>query len=164
MKFRFILGALIFLTSIQMMGQKLLVLEKAGTVKNFKYKIGDEISVELVRDKIIFTGPITEIKDSGLVIDYYNEVKIREISKIFRKSKFLRYFSRASITAGIFYFSLDAVNGVINNDSPVIAESTLIATGALLGTGFLMRQFVVRKYALNDKWRLKILDFSFPAD
>jgi hypothetical protein len=102
------------------------VLEKAGTAKNYKYKTGDKIHLETLRDNLIFSG--------------------------------------AAITAGVFYISLDALNGIINNDSPVIAESTLIATGALIGSGFLMKQFVLRKIDLEDKWRLKILDFSFPAD
>ncbi len=163
---RFLILLIVFfiLPSFLLMGQKLLVLEKAGTVKNYKYKLGDEITVETKRDKQVFSGSLTEIKDSAIVVEYYNEIKLTEISRVLRKRELMRIFSGAAITAGVFYFSLDALNGIINNDSPVIAESTLIATGALLGSGLLMKQFVIRKIDLEDKWRLKILDFSFPAD
>jgi len=147
-----------------MMGQKLLVLEKAGTVKNYKYKLGDEISVETKHENLVFSGSLTAIKDSTIVVEYYNEIKLAEISRVLRKRELFRIFSRAAIYAGVFYISLDALNGLINNDSPVIAENTLIATGALLGSGLLMKQFVIRKIDLEDKWRLKILDFSFPAN
>lgn len=163
-KFMILVMAFFILPSFLLIGQKLLVLEKAGTIKNYKYKLGDEITVETKRDKLVFSGSLTEIKDSTIMVEYYNEIKLTEISRVLRKRELLRIFSGAAITAGVFYFSLDAINGIINNDSPIIAESTLIATGALIGSGLLMRPFVVRKYDLEDKWRLKILDFSFPAD
>lgn len=163
-KFMILVMAFFILPSFLLIGQKLLVLEKAGTIKNYKYKLGDEITVETKRDKLVFSGSLTEIKDSTIIVEYYNEIKLTEISRVLRKRELLRIFSGAAITAGVFYFSLDALNGIINNDSPIIAESTLIATGALIGSGLLMRPFVVRKYDLEDKWRLKILDFSFPAD
>ncbi len=163
-KFLILLIAFFILPSFIMMGQKLLVLEKAGTVKNYKYKVGDEITVETKRDNLVFSGSLTGINDSTIVVENYNEIKLAEISRVLRKRELMRIFSGAAISAGVFYFSLDALNGIINNDSPVIAESTLIATGALLGSGLLMKQFVIRKIDLEDKWRLKILDFSFPAD
>jgi hypothetical protein len=164
MKYRFILGALIFLFSVEMIGQKLLVLEKAGTAKNFKYKTGDKIRLETVRDNLVFSGKITEIKDSSIIIESYNEIKLREISQVFRERSLMRLFSGAAISGGLFYLSLDAVNGILNNDSPVIAKNTLIASGILVGTGLIMRQFFFRKFETKEKWRLKILDFSFPAD
>lgn len=164
MKFWIVLGALAILFSIEIMGQKLLVLEKAGTAKNYKYKTGDKIKVETVRDNLVFSGEITEIKDSSIIINSYNEVKLREISRIFRERALMRLFSGAAISGGLFYLSLDWVNGIINNDSPIIAKNTIIASGILVGTGLIMRQFFYRKFETKEKWRLKILDFSFPAD
>ncbi len=164
MKLWFILFALIILSSFEMSGQKLLVLEKAGTVKNYKYKTGDKIRIETVRDNLVYMGEITEIKDSSIIIESYTEIKLREICKVFRQRELMRTFSGAAISGGVFYLSLDAVNGVINNDSPIIAKNTLIASGILVGAGLLMRQFVFRKFETKVKWRLKILDFSFPAD
>lgn len=163
-KFLVLIMSFLILPSFLLMGQKLLVLEKAGTVKNYKYKVGDKITVETRRDKLVFSGSLTEIKDSTIVIENYNEIKLTEISRVLRKRELLRIFSGAAISAGVFYISLDALNGLINNDSPVIAESTLIASGALIGSGLLMKLFVIRKIDLEVKWRLKILDFSFPAD
>lgn len=164
MKFWIVLSAFVFISSVEVMGQKLLVLEKAGTAKNYKYKTGDKIRIETVRDNLVFAGKITEIKDSSIVIESYNEIKLREICRVFRERSLMRFFSGAAISGGVFYLSLDAVNGIINNDSPVIAKNTTIASGILVGTGLLMKQFFFRKFETKEKWRIKILDFSFPAD
>lgn len=164
MKFWIVLDALAILFSIEIMGQKLLVLEKAGTAKNYKYKTGDKIKVETVRDNLVFSGKITEIKDSSIIIESYNEIKLREICQVFRERSLMQLFSGAAISGGLFYLSLDGINGIINNDSPIIAKNTIIASGILVGTGLIMRQFFYRKFETKEKWRLKILDFSFPAD
>jgi hypothetical protein len=163
-KFLILLLVFFIYPSFEVMGQKLLVLERAGTVKNFKYKVGDDIVVESSHGNQVFSGPLTEIKDNSVVIKYYNEVSIHEIAGVYRQRTILRIFSGASISSGIFYFSLDGVNRIINNDSPVIPESTIIASGILIGSGFLMKTFVKRKFDLKKNWRLKILNFDSPVD
>jgi len=150
--------------SSEVISQKLLVLEKAGTVKNFKYKVGDNIVVESAHGDQVFSGPLTEIKDTSIVIKYYNEVSIHEIAKVYRQRTMFRVFSGAAISAGIFYFSLDGANRIINNDSPVIPESTIIASGILIGSGFLMKNIIKRKFDMKKNWRLKILNFDVPVD
>lgn len=60
---------LVLALSIAVNAQMILLLEKPGTVKNIKYRAGDQIYVK-TKDNLKFLGTINIITDSSIIINY----------------------------------------------------------------------------------------------
>ena len=60
---------LVLALSIAVNAQMILLLEKPGTVKNIKYRAGDQIYVK-TKDNLKFLGTINIITDSSFIINY----------------------------------------------------------------------------------------------
>nr|NQU89312.1 hypothetical protein [Bacteroidota bacterium] len=149
---------LLFITPL--FPQQYLVLEKTGTVKNFKYKTGDKISIGLKESGFVLSGTISNIMDSAFVLDTYTEIKFREIRYVYRPQGFFRTLSGFFLTGGIAYFLISGVNRTFNNEYPVVEKSMLIVGGTMVGAGIALKPFKTRKFDLTQKWRLKTLDFE----
>lgn len=160
-RFSIFLISLIICSGIELNAQQYLVLQKRGTVKNFKYETGNRISLQTVRGDFSITGEITGIKGTSITVDGLIEVEIDNIAKVFRKSGFLDRLSKLFfIRGGAAYFLIDGTNRTINKEYPIIDESTMLISGTMIATGIAMRPLVTRKFDLSKKWRLKILDFD----
>ncbi len=139
--------------------QKYLVLEKAGTVKNFKYRINNRIIFEV--GGMTVAGKITDIRDSSIVINSTAEFFIHEIDAVTRESRLLRNISNLLfIRAGAAYFLVVGINRTINHEYPVIDESTITISAAMIAAGVALKPFIRRHFELGQKWRLKILNFD----
>jgi hypothetical protein len=162
MKTVFLKGTLFVFISLPwiLSGQNIFVLEKANKKRNIKYYAGSQISLETGIDKK-FSGRITQITDSSLIINNQNEIMITDISKIYRKRWGFGLLQRVSIIGGILYLSISSLNRVINNEDPVIPEETLIISGSMILFGILMTPLSKRSHSINTgQWRVIILDFS----
>ena len=60
---------LVLALSIAVNAQMILLLEKPGTVKNIKYRAGDQIYVK-TKDNLKILGTINIITDSSIIINY----------------------------------------------------------------------------------------------
>lgn len=141
-------------------GQNIFVLEKANKKRNIKYYTGSEISLETSTNKK-FSGRITEIRDSSLIINYQNEVIVSNISRIYRKRWGFGLLQRVSIISGVMYLSISSLNRAINNENPVVSEDALIISGSLILFGILMTPLSKRKHSIDTgQWKVIILDFS----
>lgn len=142
-------------------GQQYLVVQKSGKVKNFKYEVGDEIMIKTRKGDFSLSGEITRITDTSLTINSYVEIGFGNVAKVLRPR---RYFTKLSklffIRGGIAYVTIVGINGVINNDSPLIDDQTLKISAAMVATGFLMKPFYMRKLDAIGKWKLKAIDFD----
>jgi len=140
--------------------QQYLVVQKTGTVKNYKYQTGDRITLELNDHKTPLSGEITRIEDSLLVLNGSRVIGIKEISCVVRTRNLFRVLSKVFLTVGVGYVALEGINGLLNNYSPVISKQSLIAGGAIAGSGLILRIFKKRKLVIGEKYRIKILDFD----
>jgi hypothetical protein len=140
--------------------QQYLVLQKTGTVKNIKYQAGNDISLQVARGDLIYSGTISHIKDSSFVLNSLNEIFLDEVTTVFRQRRFVKVLSKTLLYAGLGYVALEGVNGVINDYSPVISKNTIIAGSVMVGTGLLLKPFYTRKFDTQEKYVLKILDFE----
>lgn len=152
---------LLVLAACALSGQQYLVVQKQGKVKNFKYEIGDEIMVKTRNGDLKFSGDITKITDSSLTINSYVEVAFENVAQVLRPR---RYFTKLSklffIRGGIAYVTIVGINGIINNDSPLIDDQTLKISATMVAIGFLMKPFYIRKLDTDEKWKLKFIDFD----
>lgn len=156
----FFAGLLIFTLSAAF-GQQYLVVQKNGKVKNFKYQTGDEIMLQTKNGAFNLKGEITQLSDSSLTINSYIEIKYSNIAKLLRPR---RYFTKLSklffIRGGIAYVTIVGINGIINNDSPMIDEQTLAISATMVAIGLIMKPFYIRKLDVTKKWHIKMINFD----
>lgn len=156
-----ILAGLFTLTVCPVRAQQYLVVQKIGKVKNFKYVPGDGIALRTKKGNFDIQGDITHITDTSLFINSYIEVKFSNISAILRPR---RYFTKLSklffIRGGIAYVTIVGINGIINNDSPMIDDQTLKISAVMVSIGLLMKPFYVRKLDTTSRWQIKMIDFK----
>ncbi|MFP4469436.1 MAG: hypothetical protein ACLFPE_02060 [Bacteroidales bacterium] len=143
------------------MAQQYLVLEKAGTTRNFKYQTRNTIMLQLKNSDSWIAGDITEIRDSAIIIDHFIEIDLHNIAVVRRSSGFLKALSNLFfLRGGAAYLLIAGTNRTINHEYPVVDTSTMIVSGSLMAAGLLIKPLIRRDFLLGEKWRLKILDFS----
>jgi len=141
--------------------QQYFVVQKTGTVKNYKYEIGNKISFQTKKGDFYVSGTISNMTDSTISIDNLYDFELENIGVVFRQRSFLNGMSKVFfITGGIAYVTIVGINGVINNDSPLIDEQTLIISASMVAIGFLLKPLIVKKMDTSKKWQLKVLDFN----
>ena len=149
----------LFLIPFATEAQQYLVVEKTGTVKNFKYSPGNSIHL-LVSEKHI-KGTLTRFTDSTLTIDYLIIVPLQQITKVYRPRGFVYRFSKQALLAGgIAYMGIVGINGIINNEYPVIDQTTAIIGLSMVAGSFLLIPLYYRKIPLDGRWQIKVIDFE----
>jgi hypothetical protein len=142
-------------------GQQYLVVQKAGGIKNFKYETDKPISIQTAKGDFVIEGRISKITDTTVFIDNLYEIKYSNIQTVLRPRVFWKRLSKLFfIRGGIAYATIVGINGLINNDSPIIDEQTLIISAVMVATGFALRPFYVKKMDIGEKWKFKVLDFE----
>ncbi len=148
-------------SSFPIFGQQYLVVQKLGKVKNFKYEVGDKIMVKTREGEFTVDGEITGLSDTSVTINSYVEVGFRNVAQVLRPRMFFKALSQLFfIQGGIAYTTIVGINGLINNDSPIIDEQTIIISATMVGIGFVMKPFYLRKLNTKEKWKLKVIDFD----
>lgn len=152
---------IIVLTFVVLSGfsQRFLLLQKAGTFKNFKYFEGDHISFELLQQGRKIFGSITRIGDSSFVVDNQEIFEISAVKSVIRDRFFFSFFGNGAMVAGSSYFVLDVVNRAIKDDSPVVTGETAVIGASLVATGWLFSLFKERRFAVGEgkKWRFRAM-------
>jgi len=141
--------------------QNILILERPGTIKYFKYEVNDRIKLSTSNPDTTIDGFISLINDSSIIIDRVNEFTLTNISTIIRNRWGFNFLQKLFLTAGIPYLLISSINGVINNDEPMVPEETLIISGGLITAAIAVTPLTSRKHKTdNKKWRVKILYFT----
>lgn len=137
--------------------QKMIVVERPGTIKNIKYEQGNEIFFEDDNGKR-FYGRIDRISDSSFYLDNKHEVKYNDISVVLKPRLFLYHGYFKIRLAGFGFLFLNTFNRLSYNEKPVFNKSGLITASALFGLSYLMRMFVFKRYKTGKKWRIKYIN------
>ena len=142
-------------------GQNILVLEKAGGGGIRMYRENDHIKLMTRSTNVKISGRINMISDSSLIINFANEILLDDIKVVYRSRWGFNLMQKVLLASGILYLSLSTLNGVINNDSPIVSEKTLKIAGGLLIGGIILTPLTSRMHRIEKtKWKVKILDFS----
>ena len=159
LKFRLI--SMLCLFCLCLAGQNILVVEKPGTVSNFKYYEGDKIRLRTIAADTLISGTITTIGTSSIIIDKSIEIEITDIKSLYRKRWGYSFLQYLSIFAGLSYVAINTLNGIINNDAPIVPTETLIISGSMVAFGIALTPLTTRKIRTGkEKWRVIILDFQ----
>ena len=136
--------------------QNMLVLERPGTVKNYIFYAGSHISLK-TKDGLKISGPINIIRDSNMVVNFKHELRLEDITIVYKSRHLMKVFGTAFMAGSLLYIGLDIANGGSHGQKLSENQSLLTAFG-VFGTGALMWVFSKKKMTIdNEKWRLKIL-------
>ena len=160
---------LIFLLLLSFVGpeliaQRVLLVEKPGRFKNYKYFVGDDIIVKIAPYGEKHEGTIHEVTDTSLLINFDNEIMIDDIEMILRPRWGFNLLSKVTRIAGAGYFVLDVVNRSINNQSPVVDQNTLMISAGLVAFSYALVPFHDKRIKKGEKWRIKVLNMSMDEE
>jgi hypothetical protein len=151
----------LFLAGLNLSAQNIFVLERPGTIKNYKFYSGDKIKIRTISNDTVISGLISLIYDNSIIIDNKNEIMTGNIAAIYRNRWGYSFLQYLSLFAGIAYVSINTLNGLINSDTPIVPTETLIISGSMIAFGIALSPLTTRKYKIdNQKWRVLILDFT----
>ena len=160
---RNLLILLILFSCVDLFGQRFLVIQKANTPKQVKYRVGDEIGIRVAGDNFTLYGEIMQLTDSSLVIEG-QRVFVHSITKVYDKKR-LRGFRGAAIStlASVpFFITVTSLNNWINTgDRPLIDNGTWRLAGIFTGISALLFTIGPKKYPIGNRWMLKSINTSF---
>jgi hypothetical protein len=142
------------------MGQKFILLEKAGTVNNYKYYVNDRIVVNVKGSTDNIKGKISRLLDSSMIIDYNNEIKYGDIREVLRPMWVKHWLPELLIKASVGYFTVYTANNILQHMYPILTAEILLTTAGLAGAGYVLSKLLVRHYPLGTSWRIRLLDFE----
>lgn len=138
--------------------QKILVIEKPGTVKNIKFEVNDRIKFKLENNMKI-NGRIQKLTDSSVFINR-EEFLFLKIKYFYRDRFGWKVLSNTTFQAGVAYLGIDALNNLVNNERPVVSAKTLKPSMILIIIGVLASPLIEKRLEVRKKWRVRVLDFD----
>lgn len=156
---------LLLIVSAPAIAQKnILIIEKPGTVKNYKYYPGSRIKLDYSYDNKFdrVTGTISKITDSTLIINKAHLIYFSEITTIYRYRYGFDLLTQAGLKGGAGFFIVDGLNRTLTGARPIFRKETAIISGSLISGGLLFLPFVNKPLHINNEdWRIKIIDTSY---
>jgi len=142
--------------AVGVFSQNMLLVEKPGTVKNYKYFAGDQISLQTKSGEKI-SGPINIIRDSNLIVDFTHELLFSDIEVVYQPRVLVKLLSSALIVGSAVYIGLDFINGgsrgkSFSENKSLQTSAAILASG--IGLSFLGKK---RMHIEKKKWRIRVL-------
>jgi hypothetical protein len=133
-----------------------------GHFKRIHIYQGEPMTYKLKGSSHKQTHEIIDMEDSVLYIETGESVRLDQVKRIIiDRSNFLtRMVSKAFRIAGVGYIGLDAVNNIINGESPVFKERVLVTGAILFAVGECIHIANKRRIHIGKNRRLQILGFS----
>jgi len=144
--------------------QRILMLEKPGKFKNYKYFIGSNIVLKTIPSGEKHDGTIRVITDTSIVINFDNEIMLSDIEMIMRPRWGLRLLSKITRIAGPGYFILDVVNNSITGHPTIVNKNTAMISAGLVGFSYLIVPMHNKRMKAGNPWRIKVLNMSMDEE
>ncbi|MEX2379561.1 MAG: hypothetical protein WD530_02380 [Vicingaceae bacterium] len=129
-------------------------------MKRIRYQQNDIIKLKTKKNQFI-NGKITKLGDSSFWVG--DQRIFLDSIKYIKKTQGGYGWSlvgNISLLAGLGYFSLDATNRIINSDDPIVPRRTLVSSSVFMGIFVTTVIINNRKYKINKRRRLKIIDLE----
>lgn len=152
---------ILFFSGLTVDAQNIFVLEKANLGRIIWFYPNDYIKIKTLDSQEKIEGVIYKVTDSSLIINFGTEVMLNDISVIYRKRWGFNFLQKLFLASGLLYISISALNGITNNDDPLVPQETLKIGGGLVIAGILLTPLTSRTHTISPKsWKVKILDFT----
>lgn len=166
MKLPFLLFVFLsFFVTEAIVAQKILQIEKVGSLKNQRYYIGDEVIFQLAgeTEDYWFRENIVDILVDAESVQFTNRVvKITSITKIrsFKDQGWSRNLSNSTFVFAGSFTVLSLIAAAATEFS--LSAATIIIPGAVVVAGLVLRFIFRRKtYRIGKRRRLRVLDLNF---
>ena len=140
--------------------QKLLVVENVNSFKNYKYYQGESIILKYTGSEGRIADRIADLTDSTVILERTGEVRMAEISCIFRENWFVQILRGLTLIGGVAYFGIDSFNRLINHEDPVIDSGTALISGGMVAFSFALIPLRYKRIHTGEKWKLRALDLN----
>lgn len=139
---------------------QILAVDPIWGAKRERIYLGDPISVKCA-DNSKFNGILTKLEDSTIYIDNA-KMHLKEIVKVTFNGRKEGWglLSAVCLRAGLGYFAIVGINGVINDDSPIISDQTIKISGGILAVGLAAALFNRKSIRIKHNWQLKVIDLQ----
>jgi len=145
--------------------QTVLMVEDMRDIRPIKYYEGQFISVKTVDFPDYWLDiKIERLLDEEKIILYDGGmINLSDITHFRRTRGWVKAISYTMQTFGIAWLTFATLGDLAGHEYQVGADTFVIGGGAIV-TGWLLRKFFrYKKYKINKKVRLRILDLSFPS-
>ena len=155
----YVLVLVLIFTCQSVMAQQYLYIKKGNEFPVKRYGIMDKVKFKTGEDLPWVSGVIREIGKDFVRIN--NVVYPFESILAFRsRGELLTITGTALWGGGLFFTGLVLINGVINNDQPIIKESQLLWGGGLVLAGLGLTALAKKDYYTTDGWQWVVVDLS----
>jgi len=93
--------------------QNLLILERPGTIKNYKYELNDPVKLKTIVNDSLISGKLTMIDDSTIIINQITPVRLSDIGRVYRTCWGFTFLQGLFLTTGVPYLLISTINGII---------------------------------------------------
>jgi hypothetical protein len=163
MKFALIL--FLAVNSMFCFGQKILEIDivRLNHFKKIQLFSNSYIEYKLKGEHRYRINKMVSMKDSLVIFDNDSSIVLSNIKAIkLRNAKYLyRLFSSFFYTGGVLFVGLDTFNNLINNDTPLINQTAVIASAALISAGVIVKQLSIKRIRINSRKSLRIIDINY---
>jgi uncharacterized membrane protein YuzA (DUF378 family) len=161
---RYLLIAGLFISS-GVRGQSFLriSLPKLNSVKTYEVFTG-EILVYKTRGHVFYeSGKILAMYDSTIVLDQDRLIHLRDLKaiRLDKQVHLIKTLTTVFYRGSVGFFSLNTLNNLIINSSPVVSENAAYVSVGLAGVGLLIRETGLKRIRINRNKGLKILHMDF---
>ncbi|PBQ34326.1 hypothetical protein CNR22_21965 [Sphingobacteriaceae bacterium] len=131
-------------------------------------KIIDVLNTEMLEFKLkgehhFNKDKIIKLQDSTILFENYTEVKLDQIKalRLRKHNPLITTFQTIFFMVGVGFVTLNTVNNVITDTSPVFNEKAAYISAALLATGFLIREIGIVRVKMTKNKNIKIINIDF---
>ena len=144
--------------------QRVLLIEKPGKFKNYKYFIGNSIVLKTIPYGEKQDGTIHLITDTRIAINFDNEIMLSDIEMIMRPRWGFGLLLRVTRIAGAGYLILDVVNNSINGHPTIVDKNTAMISAGLVAFSYLIVPLQNKRMKAGNPWRIKVLNMSMDEE
>lgn len=143
--------------------QRILLLQKNGGLKNFKYFVGNAITIK-TKSGVKVEGIIHEITDSSIYVNWDYEIMLNDMDRILKHRWGYGLLSKVTRIAGAGYFLLDVTNNIITGNPTIVNEQTAWISAGLIAFSYAIVPLHYRRMKIGEKWRVQVLNMSFGGE
>lgn len=142
--------------------QQILLLEKIKKPKRIKHYVGDQLAFRFDDEKYTISGTIEMIREDGIVVEgeFY---KLNQITMVLNYQKYaaFRVLSKSAFIAIPPMLVMTMLHrGLNTGEQPLVDRNSLQVMGVFAGIGAILWPFKARKYRLEKKWQLRVIDIT----
>ena len=145
-------------------GQKTLMVEKIGTSRKYFYHTGDFMKLRVSKQDTLLKGKLWTIRDSAVSIAELRpfDVRLKDIGSVYKQFYFPKKFGRYMRIGSVVFFTIIAINHLINNEQ-VFAPDMFIISGSLLGLSIISLSLSEKRCKTGHHWKIKVLEINLQS-